>query len=141
MDVIRRNTDYAIRAMSHLAVSYGNGPVSTATIAAEQDLSYQLTSKLMQRLQWAGLVESTMGVRGGFRLSRAPGEISLLEVIEAIQGKISLNRCLTSTHACTRQKVCPVKTTLGHAQETLLDHLRQATLEDLADRRRRHGHD
>jgi Rrf2 family iron-sulfur cluster assembly transcriptional regulator len=131
MDVIRRNTDYAIRAMSHLALSHGNGPVSAATIAAEQDISYQLVSKLLQRLQKARLVKSSMGVRGGFQLSRDPGCITLLEVIEAIQGKITLNRCLARPNACGRMKSCPVRPRLGQVQNTLLGTLQQTTLKDL----------
>jgi Rrf2 family protein len=131
MDMIRRNTDYAIRAMSHLAVSYGDGPVSAATIAAGQDISYPLVSKLLQRLQEARLVASSMGVRGGFQLSRDPRHITLLEVIEAIQGKVSLNRCLVRTKACTRRRVCPVRPRLGGIQETLVEALRQTTLRDL----------
>ena len=131
MDVIRRNTDYAIRAMSHLALSHGNGPVSAATIAAKQDISPQLVSKLLQRLQKVRLVESSMGARGGFQLSRDPGRINLLEVIEAIQGKITLNRCLVSAKACNRQKACPVRPRLGQVQKTLLGTLQQTTLKDL----------
>jgi Rrf2 family iron-sulfur cluster assembly transcriptional regulator len=136
VDVIRRNTDYAIRAMTRLAVACGEGPVSAATIAAEQDISHPLVSKLLQRLQKAKLVESCMGVRGGFRLSREPSQISLLDVIEAIQGKIALNRCLLSASACPRQKVCPVKGRLGEVQEALTGHLRQATLQDLVGPRK-----
>jgi Rrf2 family transcriptional regulator, iron-sulfur cluster assembly transcription factor len=133
VDVIRRNADYAIRAMAHLAAAHGSGPVSAATIAAEQDVSHHLASKLLQRLQKARLVESCMGVRGGFRLSRSPSEISLLDVIEAVQGKIALNRCLLGASACTRHKSCPVRGRLAQVQETLLSHLRQTSLEDLAD--------
>jgi len=131
VDVIRRNTDYAIRAMTHLTVSHGNGPVSAATIAAEQDISCQLVSKLLQRLQKARLVESSMGVMGGFQLSRDPSRISLLEVIEAIQGPIRLNRCLLRSKACTRQKACPVRAKLDEIQGTLLGDLGKMSLRDI----------
>jgi Rrf2 family protein len=117
--------------MAHLANSPGDGPVSAATIAAEQDISCQLASKLLQRLQKVGLVESCMGVKGGFRLSRGPAEISLLDVIEAIQGKIALNRCLRSAGACPRHKVCPVRGHLGQVQQMVVDHLGKTTLRDL----------
>src|SRR5512141_1353340 len=102
MDILRRNTDYALRLMISLARNYEHGSVSTRVLAQEQEVSYQLACKLMQRLHDARLVGSCMGPRGGFRLARAPGQISLLDVVEVIQGPVRLNRCLVGDCACPR---------------------------------------
>lgn len=132
MDILRRNTDYALRAMVNLASHYGNKPISTGKIANEEDISYQLACKLMQRLQKAKLVASRMGVNGGFTLKKEPSKISLLEVINAIQGPISLNRCLLGVNACPRQKSCSVRASLVGLQESINSYLNGIKLDELA---------
>ncbi len=135
MDVLRRNTDYALRAVVNLTVHYGNEPVSTRTIAIEEDISYQLACKLMQKLQKAGLVKSCMGSKGGFQLTREPAKISLIEVVEAIQGPISLNRCLLGVDACTKQKECTLRVRLVGLQESISGYLTDITLDELSSQR------
>lgn len=131
MDVLRRNTDYALRAIVNLAAHYGNEPVSTRTIAVQEDISYQLACKLMQKLQNAKFVKSCMGPKGGFVLGREPSKISLLEVIEAIQGPISLNRCLLSVNACPKQRGCTVRARLVGLQQCIYEYLSGITLDEL----------
>lgn len=131
MDVVRRNTDYAVRLMVHLAKQYGHGPVSTRIAASEQSVSYPLACKLMQKLHGSKLIESCMGPKGGFNLGRAPSEITLLEVVEAIQGPITLNKCMLSSNACTRQLNCSVRAKLLGVQETIVSSLAGITFADL----------
>ncbi len=133
---MRRNTDYALRAVVNLTAHYGNEPVSTRTIAVEEDISYQLACKLMQKLQKAGLVKSCMGPKGGFQLTREPAMITLIEVIESIQGPISLNRCLLGVKTCTKQKDCSVRANLVGLQESISGYLKGITLDELSNHRR-----
>lgn len=131
MDILRRNTDYALRAMVNLAGHYGGDPVSTRDIAECEDISYQLACKLMQRLNNAGLVKSTMGPNGGFALSRKPAKINLAEIIVAIQGPLSLNRCLLGKNVCKRQNGCPITVKLTKLQKNISDYLQSITLDEL----------
>jgi Rrf2 family iron-sulfur cluster assembly transcriptional regulator len=132
MDIIRRNTDYALRAMVNLARHYQNGSASVKALASQEHIPYQLTCKLMQKLHRVKLVESCMGPKGGFRLSRKPSKISVLEVIEAIQGPLSLNRCLLRVNACPRQRSCTVRVKLAELQRYVSSRLGGITLDELA---------
>ena len=131
MDIVRRNTYFALRALVHLARNYENGPVSSRTIADDENVPYQLMCKLMQKLSNAGLVTSFMGPKGGFGLSREPSKINILEVIETTQNPISVNRCLLAGDICPRQKQCPVRPKLLGLQEYIGRYLRNITLDEL----------
>ena len=131
MDILRRNTDYALRLMIALAGRPDDGAVSTRVLAEGQEVSYQLACKLMQQLHDARLVESDMGPKGGFRLSRPAGQISLRDVIEVVQGPLRINRCLLKAAACPRQKTCPVRTKIGELQGRMDEYLGSVTLAEL----------
>ena len=131
MDVVRRNTDYAARLMVHLAKHYGNGPISTRTAAAEEQVPYQLACKLMQKLNNAKLVTSCMGPKGGFVLGAEPSKISLLEIVEAIQGPITMNRCVLSEDTCSRETICAVREKLADIQNDMTKGLAAITLDEL----------
>lgn len=133
MDIVRRNTDYALRAMVNLARNHGNGLVSSRTIATEEKIPYQLACKLMQKLNNAKLVKSHMGPKGGFSLRRNPSRISVLEIIETIQKPLSLNKCLLAKNKCPKQKTCTVRPKLVELQEYIGNYLNKITLEELAE--------
>ncbi len=130
MDVIKRNTDYALRAMVHLARNYGGGVISSRVLADAEGISYQLTCKLMQKLHKAGLVTSVMGVKGGFALARDPGEITLAEVVTVIQGPVIINRCLAQDGVCEMQESCTLSGKLAGLQTTVQDYLNGVTLDE-----------
>jgi Rrf2 family iron-sulfur cluster assembly transcriptional regulator len=129
MDLVRRNTDYALRAMAYLAGHHGDGPVSAREVSQKGDIPYQLACKLLQKLNRTKLVESCMGPKGGFRISKALSKINLLEIIEAIQGKVQLSRCLLGEDICPHQKSCKVRTKLAKLEKTINNYLGSVTLE------------
>lgn len=131
MDIVRRNTDYALRAMVHLAKNYASGSISTRVIAEREDISYQLACKLMQKMNEAGLVTSSMGPKGGFTLSKEPSRINLLEIIQAVQGPLSVNRCLAEEDSCPRKELCPLTGKMKELQDYMVKLLSDATLADI----------
>ncbi|MBP7050581.1 MAG: Rrf2 family transcriptional regulator [Phycisphaerae bacterium] len=131
MDILRRNTDYALRLLVGLASRGEDVAVATRVLAGEQDVPHQLACKLMQQLHAAKLVSSRMGPKGGFRLGQDADRISLLDVVGVIQGPLSLNRCLLNRACCPRRDVCPVRSRMGELQSRMEEYLGSVTLADL----------
>jgi Rrf2 family protein len=131
MDVIRRNTDYALRMMVRLARG-GQDPWTSRRLAQEEGVSLQLAAKLLQRLVLGGLVVSRRGKTGGFRLAGPPEAIDLGQVIAAIQGPVLLSGCVASAGACPLQSRCAVCRKLGLVQRQLEQTLAGTTLAELA---------
>lgn len=133
VNIIRQNADYALRAMAFLANQYEKGVVSTRVISEECDVSYQFACKIMQRLHSAELVNSTMGPRGGFMLRRDPAKISLLEVIESLQGPLIVNTCMRGPKACKRRETCNVSDKVTELQKSLIKSLDEIKLSEVMD--------
>jgi Rrf2 family protein len=116
MDVLRRNTDYALRMMVNLA-GHSNGEfISARKLASEGNFSYQLGCKILQKLHNAKLVKSNMGPKGGFALNRKPSEITLMEIINVMQSGVRLNRCLLDGEGCEFEPECEIHTKLACLQ-------------------------
>ena len=132
MEVIRRNTDYGLRMMVALAKNSENGELISATkLVNDGNISYEVGRKLLQKLRDTQLVKSVMGSNGGFKLNRKPSNISLMEIINVLQGEICLNKCLAYSHACEFESQCQINTKLAHLQKILNNHLENITLEEI----------
>jgi len=122
---ITRQADYAVRAVLYLAQIGPNARASTAQIARERLIPTTFLAKIVSQLAAAGVVRATRGARGGVSLARAPEEISLLEIVEAIDGPVMLNECATEPHQCPMSDECSVRTVWCDAQAKLVAHLAQ----------------
>jgi len=129
---VTRAADYAVRVMIHLAGLPPGTRASRSELAAEAGCPEQFLSKVLQNLTRAGLVISHRGNTGGFELSGSHRGASILEVVEAVEGPIRLNFCLTSDQGCTRQGWCPAHPVWAEAQSALAAVLRGATIDRLA---------
>lgn len=120
---ITRQADYAVRAVLHLARN-GDQRVATNVIADEQNIPPSFLAKIVSQLSIAGLLHTSRGARGGVTLARDPSEISLLEVIEAIDGPIRLNECVGENGSCTFDEGCPLRPVWCEAHEQLVSRLK-----------------
>ena len=132
MDIIRRNTDYALRATVELAGRFGGEPVATKDLALRCDIPYQLACKLLQRLNKARVVKSIMGPEGGFALFKNPSKITVRQVVEAVQGPVRLNRCLLNKKLCRLSSNCTISPELGRLQKKINAYLGGLTLRQLS---------
>ncbi len=131
MEIIRRNTDYALRALVHLAQSKRREIIFVRTIAQEQNVSEDYLRKILQTLAEVGLVQSHRGPKGGFSIAKAPEAITVLEVMEALQGPVVVNRCFLGNDSCSNFDVCQLKDRLTGVQKGLLDFLDSVTIAHL----------
>jgi len=89
---------------------------------------------VLQSLTRAGLVISHRGNTGGFELPEANRGASILNVVQAIEGPVRLNLCLTSDHACGRQEACSAHDIWAEAQEAMMGVLQSASIDNLAEK-------
>jgi Rrf2 family protein len=121
---ITRQADYAIRAVLHLS-RIGNGQrASTSQIAQEQSIPPSFLAKIVSQLSVSGLLQTSRGARGGVSLARSPRDITLLEVIEAIDGPILLNECVADEANCAFSEDCPLRPVWCDAQAELVTRLK-----------------
>jgi Rrf2 family protein len=128
---ITRQADYAVRAVLHLARLGNTERAATSTIAEEQHIPPSFLAKIISQLSIAGLLHTSRGARGGVTLGREPKEITLLEVVEAIDGPIQLNECVGEDGVCTFEDHCPLRPVWCEAQDELVAKLRNTNFQEL----------
>jgi Rrf2 family protein len=128
---ISRRTDYGVRVILDLASLPENGQASTREIADRQSIPGPFLAKIISQLSLSGLVTTYRGAGGGVRLARPPAEISLLQVIEALEGPVRLNRCAIQPSLCPRDEFCLIHSTWVKAQAELTRLLGTTTFDRL----------
>lgn len=128
---ITRAGEYAVLAATHLARQGGDRPVMIEEICETESLPRSFLAKILQTLCRANLVRSQRGAHGGFRLARDPAEISVLDLIEAIEGPIAIQRCLDEPVQCERSDLCALCDVFGEAQNRMTEVFANTTVSDL----------
>jgi len=132
---ISRLADYASVVMACLARHPGE-VLPAVQVGAETHLEAPTVSKLLKRLAQAGLVESFRGAAGGYRLARSAKDISLAEIVEALDGPIGLTECSLGHAGCERQSFCAVSRDWQGIGAAIDSALRGVSLADMLHRRR-----
>src|SRR6267378_2242112 len=136
------NAEYGVRVMVELARRAGDDPIPLAEIAADDGLPLAYLEHLVARLRRAGLVDSRRGSRGGYMLARPSTEITMAEVVEALEGAIAPIECISEASdgsiVCAREshkgneRVCPTKLLWTRVRSSIVTTLQETTLADLA---------
>jgi FeS assembly SUF system regulator len=132
---VSRKADYALIALKHLAQHGQSEALSAADISSSYGISAPLLAKVLQRLARKGLLTARHGSSGGYTLARDPGTITALEVVQAIDGPISITSCTTRRGDCDQLSNCTVRDPLRRVNESVLQVLNQVTLSQLVDER------
>jgi FeS assembly SUF system regulator len=105
---------------------------SAAEVATRLGLATPTVSKILKTLAKSGLVTSSRGAHGGYRLRGAPSEISVAQIIDAMDGPIGMTECSTTPGICTQEAACSVRANWRSINEIVLDALSRVTLEEMA---------
>lgn len=128
--VITRETDYAIRCVLYLS-GQRDQPTVVDAIAQEMRIPKSFLAKIVQKLSRAGILESFRGVKGGFKLARQPAEISILDVMVAMQGPAEVNKCAVDMSQCNLRSTCIVHPVWTELRKNVEDYLRKINFENL----------
>ena len=124
-------TDYAIRTVLFLAIK--KDVVSSSEISAAMKIPQNYILVLTKRLREAGIIDTIRGSNGGFVLKKEPWDISIHDIIQAMEGTTKINRCLEEDHYCSRHAVdtCPVRKNYEKFQTIFEDYMNGITIESL----------
>jgi Rrf2 family protein len=124
--------EYAVRALTYLAQQPANGFTLLAKITEAEDLPRAFAGKILQDLVRAGLLRSARGPTGGYALALPSADISLLQIVQSIDGTADLDRCAVGLNPCSDDMPCPLHDTWKPLRTEIKQYLEETTLLDLA---------
>ncbi len=125
---------YGTKAMLDLAINYGGRPVLLKSVADRQGIPGSYLENIMTSLVASGLVQSTRGKRGGFMLAKRPAEIRLSQIVQTVEGSLTLANCVENSAACRSTRSCVVREVWHGLRGAMFSYLDDITLAELASR-------
>jgi Rrf2 family protein len=129
---LSKKADYALMAMKHLTVRTDVPSASAREIAEAYDIPVELMAKVLQRLVRRGLLASHQGTRGGYRLSRAASLISIADVIQAIDGPLTVTACSSDAENCGQYSKCSIRDPLWRIKDRIVAALATCSLQEMS---------
>ena len=130
---LSKKSDYALIAMKHLATRPdSSGSSSAREISESYDIPLELLAKVLQRLVRARLLVSLQGTRGGYRLGRSPRAISVADVIQAVDGPVTMTACSPDDHTCDQYTKCSIRDPLWKIKNRILEALTTVSVADMS---------
>jgi Rrf2 family protein len=128
---LSKKADYALMAMKHLAIKSDVASTSAREIAEQYGIPIELMAKVLQRLVRSGLLTSHQGTRGGYTLSKPTAAISVADIIQAIDGPLTVTACSTEAENCDQYAKCSVRDPLWRIRERILSALATCSLQEV----------
>jgi Rrf2 family protein len=130
---LSKKSDYALIAMKHLATrSDGAAAASAREISEAYSIPLELLAKVLQRLVRARLLVSVQGTRGGYRLARPATSVSVADVIQSVDGPVTVTACSPDDHACGQYTTCSIRDPLWKIKNRILETLTTVSVAELA---------
>ncbi len=130
---LRRKSSYSVRAMFHVACQNGTHLVQARQIASDMQIPYKYLTQLLARLVSEGLLVATQGPAGGYGLARPATDITVLDVVEAAEGRVDFTDCVLRAEPCGGEDTCPIHDTWSKAQQAFADQFAATSLADLIE--------
>jgi Rrf2 family protein len=127
---------YGLRFMLELAVNYGKGQLYLKDIASSQEISEKYLSQIVIDLKAAHLVDGFRGAHGGYILAKAPSEINVYDIVNVLEGDLTLLECARDPASCSRALYCVSHEVWYKLGRVMIETLEAITLADLLERRR-----
>jgi Rrf2 family protein len=129
---LSKKADYALLAMRHLAAHADREAVSARELAETYDIPPELLAKVLQKLVRANLLASQQGIRGGYGLARHASGVSVADVIQAIDGPLTVTACSEFDHSCDQYAKCNVRDPLWRIKDRIVSALSATSVAELA---------
>jgi len=129
---LSKKADYALLSMRHLAAHHDRGAMSSRELAETYDIPTELLAKVLQKLVRGRLLLSVQGIKGGYALARPAAQISVADVIQAVDGPLTVTACSDTDHSCDQYSKCNIRDPLHRIKDRIVAALAATSVAELA---------